>query len=141
MRILTFILLLFVISCSNPKTESEADISDKNYHIVGYVAGWKTVKAKRIAAERLTHINYAFADVREGLVQNMEGKSERDSLNFLELHKLKTINPDLKILVSIGGWTHSKGFSEAVSTPEGIEKLTKSGMDFFGKVQLGWSGL
>lgn len=136
MRILSLGLVLFVISCSNPKPESDANLTDKNYHIVGYVAGWKTVKANRIPAEKLTHVNYAFADVREGLVQNMEGKSERDSLNFLELHKLKTINPDLKILVSIGGWTHSKGFSEAVSTPEGIKKLTKSGIDFLIKYDL-----
>ena len=45
-------------------------------------------------------------------------------------------NPNLKILVSIGGWTHSKGFSEAVSSPQGIQKLTQSGIEYLIKHRL-----
>jgi chitinase len=42
----------------------------------------------------------------------------------------------LKILVSIGGWTHSKGFSDAALTPESRKKLTASGIDFLLRYQL-----
>lgn len=126
--------LLLFFSCS--QKEENIDAEQKSYHIVGYVAGWKTINPKRIPAEKLTHINYAFANVADGIVTNMEGQAGRDSINFLILHELKKQNPDLKILVSIGGWTHSKGFSDAVLTKESRKKLTDSGIDFLLKYNL-----
>lgn len=126
------LLLLFACSEKNQEQVSE----QKSYHIIGYVAGWKTINPKKIPAEKLTHINYAFANVAEGIVTNMEGRAERDSINFQILQQLKSRNPDLKILVSIGGWTHSKGFSDAVLTAAGRKKLTASGIDFLLKYKL-----
>jgi len=38
--------------------------------------------------------------------------------------------------VSIGGWTWSKGFSDAALTPESRKKLTASGIDFLIKHNL-----
>lgn len=135
MKKIKFLIFLILAACSKPQ-QAEEHTPQKDYFIVGYVAGWKNWKANQIPAEKLTHINYAFANVKDGLVQHIDGRQKRDSLNFIELQKLKSVNPDLKILVSIGGWTHSKGFSEAVSTPEGIKKLTKSGIDFLKKYNL-----
>lgn len=126
--------LLLFFSCSE-KTQ-EQDSEQKSYHTIGYVAGWKTINPKKIPAEKLTHINYAFANVADGVVTHMEGKSEKDSVNFLMLQELKKRNPDLKILVSIGGWTHSKGFSDAVLTVESRKKLTDSGIAFLQKYKL-----
>lgn len=124
--------LLF--SCAQPKNGGESE--SKTYHIVGYVAGWKELNPKKIPAEKLTHINYAFANVADGIVTNMEGRAVRDSMNFQKLQELKKRNPTLKILVSIGGWTHSKGFSDAVLTEESRKKLTASGIDFLLKYKL-----
>lgn len=124
--------LLF--SCAQPKNGGESE--SKTYHIVGYVAGWKELNPKKIPAEKLTHINYAFANVADGIVTNMEGRAVRDSMNFQKLQELKKRNPALKILVSIGGWTHSKGFSDAVLTEESRKKLTASGIDFLLKYKL-----
>lgn len=126
--------LLLFISCS--EKEQTKDSEEKSYHIVGYVAGWKVLNLKKIPAEKLTHINYAFANVANGIVTNIEGRAEQDSLNFLQLQSLKTQNPNLKILVSIGGWTHSKGFSDAVLTEESRKKLTASGIEFLLKYKL-----
>lgn len=105
-------------------------------YIIGYVASWKGVDPEKIPAEKLTHLNYAFANVENGVVTSGKGLAERDSLNFILLQQLKKRNPDLKILVSIGGWTWSKGFSDAVLTEESREKLTRSGIDFLIKHQL-----
>lgn len=126
--------MFLFLSCSERRKIEEQ--TPKSYHIVGYVAGWKTINPKRIPAEKLTHINYAFANVQDGLVANIGDNAARDSTNFLILHQLKARNPDLKILVSIGGWTHSKGFSDAVLTEESRKKLTASGIDFLLKYKL-----
>ena len=130
-----FLVIVFSASACSRKVSEEED-SPKV--IVAYVAGWKNIKEKHIPAERITHVNYAFAHVDSmGLVAPMEEKHrERDSLNFIKLHSLKERNKDLKILVSIGGWTHSKGFSDAVLTEEGRKKLTRSGIDYLLKHNL-----
>lgn len=128
------LVLLIFIGCET--SEEKVIPPSKNYHVVGYVAGWKNINPKRIPAEKLTHINYAFADVADGKVEYIGENRERDSLNFITLNQLKSRNPDLKVLVSIGGWTHSKGFSDAVLSEEGIDELTKSGVDFLIRHQL-----
>lgn len=122
---------LAFFSCSETKqiTESETVFSEKK-KIIGYVAGWKGVDTARIHAEKLTHINYAFANVIEGLVTEGEGRLEQDRENLKKLHSLKSKNPDLKILISIGGWTWSKGFSDAVLTEESRNKFTNSAIDY-----------
>jgi chitinase len=118
--------LFFLAACSKPEKKESPKV------IVAYVAGWKNVKENLIPAERITHVNYAFAHVDStGQIAPMKPENrETDSLNFIKLHTLKERNPDLKILVSIGGWTHSKGFSDAVLTEEGRKKLTQSGIDY-----------
>lgn len=130
------ILILFIVllaACS-PKIQEE----ESPKVIVAYVAGWKNIKAKLIPAERITHINYAFANVdTSGIVGPMFEKNRiQDSLNLIELNALKQVNPDLKILISIGGWTHSKGFSDAVLTEEKRKIFTKSGVEYLLKHQL-----
>jgi chitinase len=134
MKYLLFAGILLALACS-PK-EKSPEPSPKSYFVIGYVAGWKNIDPKKIPAEKLTHINYAFADVFNGIVTHLEGKKEQDSLNFTKLQELKKRNPNLKILVSIGGWTHSKGFSDAALTPESRKKLTASGIDFLLRYQL-----
>lgn len=124
MRLALLVLILFIIS-----DENQAQRVDKKV-VTGYVAGWNDVEPENIPAEKLTHINYAFANVADGLVTSGEELAQRDSLNFIKLHSLKSKNPELKIMISIGGWTWSKGFSDAALTPESRKKLTASGINF-----------
>jgi len=80
-----------------------------------------------IAAEKLTHINYAFANIRDGEV--VEGFA-RDADNFKVLAAVRRSHPHLKVLVSVGGWTWSKGFSDAVLTPERRQRFVESAVAF-----------
>ena len=54
---------------------------------------------------------------------------ETDTVNFRILNRLKDVNPELKILISIGGWTWSGNFSDAVLTAESRSEFAKTSVD------------
>ncbi len=56
--------------------------------------------------------------------------------NFNQLKKLKAKYPNLKILVSLGGWTYSKYFSDAAATDASRKKFVSSCIDMFIKGNL-----
>ncbi|MBZ9729137.1 glycoside hydrolase family 18 protein [Salegentibacter sp. JZCK2] len=96
--------------------------------IIGYIMSDNVDdKFDEIAAEKLTHINYAFANIQDGEV--IEGNPE-DKKRLKKINSLKEDNPDLKILISVGGWTWSGGFSEAVATKTAREQFANSGISF-----------
>ncbi|WP_308169762.1 glycoside hydrolase family 18 protein [Acrocarpospora catenulata] len=51
--------------------------------------------------------------------------------NFNQLRKLKAKYPGLKVLISIGGWTYSKYFSDVARTEAGRERFVKSCVDMY----------
>ena len=96
--------------------------------VIGYLFPQdRLLDAAQIAADKLTHINYAFANVRDGQV--VEGFA-RDAENFKVLAALRRSHPHLKVLVSVGGWTWSGGFSDAVLTPQRRQRFVESAVDF-----------
>ncbi len=127
-------IMLGVLGCNSVAEESKEP--NKDLKIIGYIAGWKGVEPDKIAAEKLTHINYAFANVIAGLVTEGEGRAEMDKANIEKLHSLKSRNPDLKILISVGGWTWSGGFSDAVLTEASRKKFTASAIDYLKRHKL-----
>jgi chitinase len=66
-----------------------------------------------IDAKKLTRVNYAFANIAEGRI--VEG-APTDAANLAALTALKKDNPHLTILVSVGGWLWSGGFSGVALT-------------------------
>ena len=119
---LVFLAVIFTLSCDTVNVgddgidESEIDEvpADSRMKIVGYVSGWSDPDIENIHAEKLTHINYAFANVINNRPVLQRGY---DASNLSRLNALKARNPDLKILVSVGGWTWSRYFSDAALTP------------------------
>ncbi|MCX2574167.1 glycoside hydrolase family 18 protein [Pedobacter sandarakinus] len=90
-------------------------IAERKHVIIGYVTGYNgLIDVANIDAQKLTHINYAFVNVRNNQAHLEDYK--RDSTNFIRLNSLKLKNPQLKILISIGGWSWSENFSNAVLT-------------------------
>lgn len=113
--------------------------------IVGYYAAWSSYSGftpNKLDANKLTHINYAFANIGSDFKLVM-GYPDKDPANFKMLQDLKIINPDLKILISVGGWTWSGKFSDAAATETSrsafasgcVEFITKYGLD---GVDLDW---
>ena len=83
--------------------------------VIGYVTGYNgLIDPSTIDAKQLTHINYAFVNVKNNKA-HLENE-KRDVENFRRLNTLKQKNPALQLLISIGGWSWSENFSNAVLT-------------------------
>lgn len=89
--------------------------------------------AATFPGRRVTHVNYAFANVRDGRV--VEGFAN-DAENLRTLAALRRAHPHLKVLVSIGGWTWSGGFSDAALTPASRRRFVESTVDFVARHDL-----
>ena len=99
-----------------------------NPRIVGYFAEWsKHYTPADIAADKLTHINYAFGTISKG---ECVVKNEKADEQFRGLVQLKSKNPQLKILISIGGWIDSGPFSDTALTEESRKKFASSCVTF-----------
>jgi chitinase len=116
LRFLRTALLLCMLLLAGTGFSAFAQKPGQNkYVVIGYVGGYRgLVDTSLVNANKLTHINYAFVNVQHNRAWLSNLKT--DSTNFRNLNKLKKKNPDLKILISIGGWAWSGNFSDAVLT-------------------------
>ncbi|MBB5873046.1 chitinase [Allocatelliglobosispora scoriae] len=136
------------------------------YQRVGYFTQWgiydrgflvRNLVANGQAA-RMTVLNYAFGNVTsEGLctaegdawadyqlpfaaAESVDGRADVEGQplagNFNQLRKLKKRYPDLKVNLSLGGWTWSKYFSDAALTPQSRRAFVASCVDLFIKGNL-----
>lgn len=93
----------------------------------------RLIQPGEIAANKLTRINYAFANLQGGRI--VEGFAN-DRGNFAALNDLKKTNPALKVLVSVGGWTWSGNFSDMALTKETREVFIESAVQFIERYHL-----
>lgn len=109
--------------------------------IVGYYAAWAAYSGytpDKIDVSKLTHINYAFANVGSDLKIAL-GYPDVDVANFNKLKALKQINPNLKTMISVGGWSWSKRFSDVALTDASRTTFATSCVDFI--VKYGFDGV
>ncbi|MEU6879691.1 glycoside hydrolase family 18 protein [Streptomyces sp. NPDC046712] len=118
-------------------------------------------------AAKLSHINYAFGNVSpEGkcFTGNIPGEADAwadyvrpidaagsvDGVadtadqplagNFNQLRELKAKHPDLKVMISLGGWSWSTHFSDAARTPASRKAFVSSCIDLYIKGNLPTDG-
>jgi Chitinase len=90
----------------------------------------------------------AFADYQKSYTSDISIDGTADSWsqpikgNFNQLRELKAKYPNLKILLSIGGWTYSKYFSDVSATTASRQKFVSSCITMFlkGNLPTGISG-
>lgn len=102
-----------------------ADSNSKNFEIVGYFANWSGIPIRSLPVQNLTIINYAFATTQKNGSIELTNP-DKDEANFKALGELKTKNPQLKVVLSVGGWTLSKNFSDIAATPQSREQFALS---------------
>lgn len=147
-------------------TAAPAGDHDRSYRKVGYFTQWgiyaRGFFVKNLvssgAAAKLSHVNYAFANVSEdgrcfeanlagegdawadyqrpaSAAESVDGVADSPDQalkgNFNQLRKLKARYPHLKVLLSIGGWTWSTYFSNAALTSASREAFVASCIDLF----------
>jgi chitinase len=85
------------------------------------------LKPGQIDAHLITRINYAFANIKDG---RMVTGSDQAAQNFATLTALRKENPALTVLVSVGGWDWSGGFSDAALTEQSRQVFIESAVAF-----------
>ena len=127
--------------------------------VVGYFAQWTIYRrgylprhvATSGAVQQVNVINYAFAapdanlkcasldtfadygkrfDATESVDGVADSVAQPLKGNFNQLLKLKQLNPSLRVLISLGGWTESYRFSDA-ALPTNREAFVASCIDMF----------
>lgn len=109
------------LACSSLETKQK--MANKDFKIIGYVAGYENFDPSKIDATKLTHINYAFANIVNG---NVQFELATDRTKIASVLALKKQNPRLKVLYSIGGWVWSDQFSNIAAYNVSREKFAKS---------------
>ncbi|KAG0706141.1 glycoside hydrolase family 18 protein [Suillus ampliporus] len=126
-------------SSSIPPAPSDTpEMQGQGKYSVGYFVNWGIYARKfppsNIPAQDLTHILYAFADLRpdSGEVVLSDAWADKDIHypgdswndvgnnlygNLKAIYNLKQQNRHLKVLLSIGGWTYSPKFHPIVVNP------------------------
>mgnify|MGYP003575154272 CR=1 FL=1 len=123
-----FILLTFILSAF----QASANVKPV---VIGYVGGYRgLVDAENIDVKKLTHINYAFVNVLKN--RAVLSNEATDTINFKNLNALKPKNPSLKILISLGGWSWSENFSDAVLTDTSRRAFAASAVEIIKKYGL-----
>ena len=135
-RILLSIQRLFLISglfCS-PILLAGTTAQTPKPVIVAYVFQRNDlIQPGQITAQKLTRINYAFANLQNGRIVN---GFTNDDKNLAALVALKQENPSLTVLVSVGGWAWSGNFSDMALNKKSRNLFIESVVDFVDHNQL-----
>ncbi|MDX3639499.1 glycoside hydrolase family 18 chitinase [Streptomyces sp. MB09-02B] len=135
---------------------TEWGVYGRNYHVKNLVTSG--------SASKITHINYAFGNVKNGQCtvddtyaaydkaytadQSVSGVADTWDQplrgNFNQLRQLKAKYPHIKVLYSFGGWTYSGGFGQAAQNPSAFAKSCKAVVedprwaDVFDGIDIDW---
>ena len=137
-RVITTVL---VISSALVLARAPLEAGDDK-KIVAYYTAWsiyaREFPVSEIPADRLTHINYAFANIVGGECVLGDPWADVDKRypddppdppfrgNFGQLARLKERHPHVRTLISVGGWTWSGGFSDAAATAPARQRFARS---------------
>jgi chitinase len=133
----TAILILLLAACS-PSVKKE-NKSDSKLAVIAYYSGNSTL-IDSFPIEKLTHIIFSFGHLKGNRLSIDNG---RDTATIQKLVSLKSRNPGLKVILSIGGWGGCEFCSPVFATDRGRQEFassTKELMHYFNTdgIDLDW---
>ncbi|XP_064605419.1 uncharacterized protein LOC135470392 [Liolophura sinensis] len=120
------------------------DCAQTNYRMVCYVTKrdyFPPLYYPDIDVNLCTHLIYAFASLNENTISV---ETTADTQVYHEVLALRSQNPNLKVLLSIGGWNHLQApFNDLVSSDTNIDEFAQSAIGFlrnetFDGLDLAW---
>ncbi|CAF3892870.1 unnamed protein product [Adineta steineri] len=96
-------------NCGSVELSMCSENDERQLLEIGYYASWarhrscEAYTVQNIDAHKYTHLIYAFANISKGVMIDPETADEM--LEMKEFTNLKDVNPSLKVLISVGGWT------------------------------------
>ncbi len=134
-RILAFILALALFV----STVNAQSANAKHLAVIGYYAGRPTA-VDSFPTEKLTHVIFSFCHLNGNRlwIQNA-----RDSMTLVALVGLKAKHPQLKVIVSLGGWGGCQTCTTVFSTDSGRREFVQSTRELLDNfhadgIDLGW---
>ncbi|MFC3196335.1 glycoside hydrolase family 18 protein [Parapedobacter deserti] len=111
----------------------------QDFSVIAYYTG-DDKAIDRYEVDKLTHIIFSFGHLKDGLFRIDDG---RDTAAIRHLVSLKQQRPQLKIMLSLGGWGGCEPCSDAFSTAGGRQRFARSVKevnDYFGTdgIDLDW---
>ena len=113
-----FLALLFACNGLRERTSDEFKV------IAYYSAGPGQVDG--LPAEKLSHIIFSFCHLQGN---KLTVSNARDSLTIRKLVALKSVNPDLKIMLSLGGWGGCEPCSGVFSSEAARDEFSTSTLE------------
>lgn len=111
-----------------------ASAPSNRYVICAYVfPQGEPLQSGQIDPHAVTRINYAFAAIAAGRMVLGSANAAHD-LEYLT--GLRRQNPSLQVLLSVGGWLGSGGFSDAALTAQSRAAFVRSGIDLVRRYDL-----
>ena len=102
----------------NPETPSTPSTPTEGKIIVGYITYWES---RMPDPTLLTHINYAFALIKD----DFETLDIKKPNRLTQVVGLKSQNPELKVVLSVGGWG-AGNFSEMAANDKHRQKFCQN---------------
>ncbi|MFJ3221394.1 glycosyl hydrolase family 18 protein [Kitasatospora sp. NPDC086801] len=130
--------------------------NDRTRRVVGYFTGWRAGKsgdpkylASNIPWSKVSHVNYAFADVKDNRISigdpndpanpatGMTWPGDKNAMDpslpykghFNLLNTYKKQHPAVKTLISVGGWAGTRNFYAMATNADG--SVNQAGIDAF----------
>ncbi|KAJ1898359.1 hypothetical protein LPJ66_002794 [Kickxella alabastrina] len=110
---------------------------------VGYFTAWSIYDRKYtpldVPVERLTHVNYAFANLTNNCIALGDPWADTDkpyddgvtgNIGLFNSAGMRRRNPNLRLMISVGGWTWSGGFSMMAADAAGRAEFVRSVGEF-----------
>nr|BAF02568.1 chitinase [uncultured bacterium] len=161
--VITLILALCLEGCTSKEaaTALPTALQPKGKMVIGYYPSWATARGVPLSSaptQKLTHINYAFSNVsvsgecvlgdpaadvdrvyaaNESVTGSDDNNTSDFHGNFNQLLELKKQNPQLKVLISVGGWNWSGNFSNAAKDETSRQRFASSCIDLYLKQYAG----
>ena len=140
-----FLAVAIAVGASLIAAAQDAGPAQSDLKVIGYYADWTAARypLSGIPADRLTHVNYAFAKIGPDnrLAWNAALATEQiypgDCADagcahglFNQITLLKRKHPHLKFLMSVGGWTDSGPFYEMAAADGSRQTFAQSSAEF-----------